>query len=257
MGEKLSCDIVRDLLPNYVENLTSEKTNQSIREHLEGCEDCTEELQEMKQEITTFAVKNKKEAKEFKGFLKYKKMQILSTVLYASGLLGILVCLIVNLAIDRGLTWSPIVIGGIAVVLIPYYIGVNGKRAKLEKAFLSLIVLLFPYLKLIESVVNKYFLPKPYDWFYTLGMPMVIFWALILIIIYYLRKWLKLNVYFTLGAFLVLGGAGSILTNYYVSVVTGSPRSMVDALINGLSCGITAVICIALGIGKEKRDRSN
>lgn len=251
MGEKLSCDIVRDLLPNYVENLTSEKTNKSIKEHLEGCEACTEELMEMKQELITFAEKNKEEAKEFKGFLKHKKIQILSTVLSASGLLGILVCLIVNLAIDRRLTWSPIAIGGIAVALIPYYIGVNVKMAKLEKAFLSLIVLLFPYLKLIEVFVNKYFLPQPYRWFNTLGAPMLIFWALILIIVYCLRKRLKLNLYLTLGAFLVLGGAGSVLTNYYVSMVTGSPRSIVEALINGISCGILAVICIALGIRRE------
>ena len=80
---------------------------------------------------------------------------------------------------------------------------------------------------------------------------MLIFWALILIIVYCLRKRLKLNLYLTLGAFLVLGGAGSGLTNYYVSMVTGSPRSIVEALINGISCGILAVICIALGIRRE------
>ena len=32
------CKIVTDLLPNYIENLTSEDTNKFIEEHLNSCE---------------------------------------------------------------------------------------------------------------------------------------------------------------------------------------------------------------------------
>jgi len=35
-----TCDIVKDLLPLYVENLTSEASNQFIDKHLHSCEDC-------------------------------------------------------------------------------------------------------------------------------------------------------------------------------------------------------------------------
>ena len=34
------CKIVQDLLPNYVENLTTKETNQFIENHLENCKDC-------------------------------------------------------------------------------------------------------------------------------------------------------------------------------------------------------------------------
>ena len=40
MKQILSCNIVRDLLPQYAENLCSEETRAAVSEHLERCEDC-------------------------------------------------------------------------------------------------------------------------------------------------------------------------------------------------------------------------
>ena len=36
----LNCSVVRDLLPNYLDGLTSEETNCEIEEHLAGCDEC-------------------------------------------------------------------------------------------------------------------------------------------------------------------------------------------------------------------------
>lgn len=49
MSTKLNCDIVRDLLPSYVDKLTSETTNEAVNEHLKECPECTEVLQRMKE----------------------------------------------------------------------------------------------------------------------------------------------------------------------------------------------------------------
>lgn len=49
MDRKLDCDIVRDLLPSYVDKLTGETTNKAIEEHLAGCEGCSEALRQMKE----------------------------------------------------------------------------------------------------------------------------------------------------------------------------------------------------------------
>ena len=40
MKNDLTCAVVRDLLPSYVEGLTSEETNQAVDAHLAGCPDC-------------------------------------------------------------------------------------------------------------------------------------------------------------------------------------------------------------------------
>ncbi len=45
------CKIVTDLLPNYIENLTSEDTNKFIQEHLNTCEECKKVYSEMKSDI--------------------------------------------------------------------------------------------------------------------------------------------------------------------------------------------------------------
>ena len=40
MNYELPCAVVRDLLPNYLEGLTSGETNQAVEAHLAACPDC-------------------------------------------------------------------------------------------------------------------------------------------------------------------------------------------------------------------------
>lgn len=44
----IPCEVIKDLLPMYVEGLTSEETNRYIETHLEKCEDCASVLRSMK-----------------------------------------------------------------------------------------------------------------------------------------------------------------------------------------------------------------
>lgn len=47
MKNKLPCEIIRDLLPSYVDGLTSEVTNEAICEHIKSCDACKETLHRM------------------------------------------------------------------------------------------------------------------------------------------------------------------------------------------------------------------
>lgn len=82
MNEKKECKIVQDLLPNYIENLTSIQTNEYIEEHIANCKECKGNLENMQKEVLTDTKgKNKKEVKYMK---KYRnKMRILSFILLA------------------------------------------------------------------------------------------------------------------------------------------------------------------------------
>ena len=64
MKNDLSCAVVRDLLPSYIDKLTSEETNGAVERHLEGCEDCRKVLAVMQGEGGPAAEENKAEAKE-------------------------------------------------------------------------------------------------------------------------------------------------------------------------------------------------
>ena len=46
---KLSCDIIRDLLPLYAEGLASEDSQTAVREHLQECEGCRKCYEQMNQ----------------------------------------------------------------------------------------------------------------------------------------------------------------------------------------------------------------
>ena len=49
----MRCEIVRDLMPLYIDKLTSEVTNEMIEEHLRGCESCKKFYEEMSIEMKT------------------------------------------------------------------------------------------------------------------------------------------------------------------------------------------------------------
>lgn len=64
MKNDLSCAVVRDLLPSYIDKLTSEETNRAVEQHLEGCADCRKVLSAMQGEGGPAAAENKAEPKE-------------------------------------------------------------------------------------------------------------------------------------------------------------------------------------------------
>ena len=48
MNDKLPCEVVRDLLPSYVDGLTCETTDRLVGEHIEGCGACRAALDAMR-----------------------------------------------------------------------------------------------------------------------------------------------------------------------------------------------------------------
>ena len=49
--KKLECEIVRDLLPLYHDDVVSEVTKTAVAEHLSECEDCAEEYRKLSADL--------------------------------------------------------------------------------------------------------------------------------------------------------------------------------------------------------------
>lgn len=64
------CKIVQDLLPNYIENLTDEVTNEYIEEHIAKCPECARILKDMNGEIKLEHINQDGEIKYLKGIHK-------------------------------------------------------------------------------------------------------------------------------------------------------------------------------------------
>lgn len=62
--------VFRDLIPGYIENLTSEETNKQIQKHMEQCEDCRQYVKDMKEDLLIERTHEQKKEKKNIDFLK-------------------------------------------------------------------------------------------------------------------------------------------------------------------------------------------
>lgn len=78
MNKELQCNIVNDLLPLYMDDLTSEETNSFIKKHLEECQNCQNEYRTFKAELSNSANRNNATKMQEIDYLKkiniYQKM---------------------------------------------------------------------------------------------------------------------------------------------------------------------------------------
>lgn len=79
MKQNRDCKIVQDLLPNYIEDLTDEVTNEYIEEHISKCSDCAQILKDMNSEIDIEQINQEQEIKYLKK-LKRKWIQSIPVI---------------------------------------------------------------------------------------------------------------------------------------------------------------------------------
>lgn len=80
MKENRDCRVIQDLLPNYIEKLTSEETNKYIEEHLGKCDECKNIFENMKKEFDLNNIsRDKREVKYIKKFS--NKMRLLKVII--------------------------------------------------------------------------------------------------------------------------------------------------------------------------------
>lgn len=89
------CKIVQDLLPTYIEDLTSEETTIFIKDHLEHCQNCNNIYINMKSDIEKENIKNTEIVQDIK---KYKKRIILIKLTFILVISAILIYIIGTLS---------------------------------------------------------------------------------------------------------------------------------------------------------------
>ena len=119
----MKCGIIKDLLPSYIDGLTSEDSNQAIEEHLETCDKCKayyvamwsgESLEEFIGESTKegnqtegchktkgsenklVAIEDKKDLQVLKSFKRKRRSLIALTSACVAAVVAVVMCLVVN-----------------------------------------------------------------------------------------------------------------------------------------------------------------
>jgi hypothetical protein len=93
---KISCDIIRDLLPLYHDNVCSTDSRKLIIEHLDNCEKCKAELKKYDAEIV--GVNNMEEAKSLGKIAQKWKNDKKIAFLKGTALVSIIGCILCTIA---------------------------------------------------------------------------------------------------------------------------------------------------------------
>lgn len=81
------CKIVQDLLPTYIENITSNESNEFIKEHLENCVECNKIYENMIDDIEKENLENTEIVKQIKKYknriniIKFIVILVIATIL--------------------------------------------------------------------------------------------------------------------------------------------------------------------------------
>lgn len=111
------CEIVRDLLPLYIDDACSSASAQLVEEHIAECGECAELQLAMKSDKYSSALELEKE----NIIARHTRMQKRKSLVVGACIAGVLcipviVCLIVNLALGQALDWFFIVLTALMTV---------------------------------------------------------------------------------------------------------------------------------------------
>ena len=84
----MKCEIIRDLLPSYVDGLTSEESNREIMAHVAECAPCKEILEQMQEEVQEKAPKEKRKINPFRKFNRRMRRAVVMAVVICIGVGG-------------------------------------------------------------------------------------------------------------------------------------------------------------------------
>ena len=134
---KLNCNVIRDLLPLYTDDICSGESRALVDEHLADCRECTLLLERLRSPEIEADLRSETEivlsnqAKFFK-----RKSAVAGAIIAGIFMIPVLVCLIVNLAVGAALDWFFIVLASLitaaSLIVVPLL-------APEDKAFWTLV----------------------------------------------------------------------------------------------------------------------
>ncbi len=242
MEQRLVCDTVRDLLPMYIDHMTSDASNESIEEHIGGCRECEMVLKQMQEPVF---VEPAPEVEDFKKFLKKSRMGLFYWVMGAAAVIAIVTCFIVNLAVEGRLSWFYIVIVSIVTGYLPVYLVISGQKHRVLKMLACLNLCVFFLIGVIQLTLY-YEMGIGDIWFWKYGAPIAALWSVILWFTVLVRVKFHATLLTSFVVFLWLAVAGNFLTNMLCGHYTGVGDYMTRFLTDGFGNVATAVAFLLL-----------
>ena len=144
---KYDCELVRDLIPLYIDDVASGSSRRIVEEHLDECPDCQKFIGRLRNDETESLIEAERE-EVIAGQRRYfrRNSAIAGSVIAGIFAIPILVCLIVNLASGSGLGWFFIVLSALlaagSLSVVPLMVPENKGLWTLGSFAASLLLLL-------------------------------------------------------------------------------------------------------------------
>lgn len=144
---KINCNVIRDLLPLYADQICSNESKELVDEHLAECGNCSALLRQIQNtEIETDLKTEADNVLHHQADFFKRKSAVIGTAIAGIFMIPILVCLIVNLATGAALDWFFIVLASLIVaaslIVVPLVMPEN-KFLWTLGTFTSSLLLLF------------------------------------------------------------------------------------------------------------------
>ncbi len=147
------CEVIRDLLPLYVDDVCSGTSRELIEKHLQDCPECSAILEKIrKNEIENNLREEQDQVIEYQAKRFKRRSTTVGSVVSGLFMVPILICLIVNLSVGSSLDWFYMVLGGLAIVASWTLVPLMVPRNKLFWSFCAFVLsILFTLAKRIRS----------------------------------------------------------------------------------------------------------
>ena len=121
---KYECEVIRDLLPLYTDNVCSESSRRMVEEHLQECQSCRDLLIRLQATEIDQDLETEKTAVIQYGAKKFRRRSTaVGSIVSALFMIPILICLIINILAGSPLGWFFIVLASLGVaaslILVP------------------------------------------------------------------------------------------------------------------------------------------
>jgi len=170
---------------------------------------------------------------------KYQKFILMSFSIAC--IISIITCVIVNVAIDRQITWSVYPILSVLfgwLVFSPLII----KKHGLPLSICSLTLFTLPYLFFLDKITPVE------SWFIPLGIPSAIAGMISVWVFYLLFRFVKISLWYKLAiAVFIAGAIVSPIINSYVDVYLNAEPRLLNTIINIASSVILSAAIAFLG----------
>ena len=167
------CEVIRDLLPLYADDVCSETSRELIREHLQECPECSAVLEKLRShEIENDLREEKDSVLEYQAKRIKRRTTTVGSVVSGLFMVPILICLIVNLSTGHTLDWFYVVLAGLAVCASLIIVPMTVQRDKLFWTFSAFTVTLLVLLAVCSFITHG-------GWFYLTASAVLFGFSLI------------------------------------------------------------------------------